>query len=122
MDTGSRRIVQALHDVSGRFRKILPEALEAAARPMQEAAMAAAPVAAEGGGKLRDSIVAKVVVANPGAAILEVGPTGRERRSIGHLLEFGTRYQRPQPFLRPAFDATLEECLAVLSEEMRKAL
>lgn len=98
-------------------RRVLTGALRAGAKPIVAAAKAKAPV---GGGELRDAIVARAVRGERGAIHMRIGPV----RAVFHGLfqEFGTKFHRPQPFLRPAFDENAQEALKRIGEALGRAV
>lgn len=49
-------------------------------------------------------------------AVMHVGPDAS--RFYAHLQEFGTTHHRPQPFLRPAFDAAGPEALKIIERDL----
>lgn len=119
MIQGSDSMRRKLADYSEKLAALIPEALERAAAPMAEAARSMAPVDS---GALRESIEAKVVVRSDKGAILELGPTGHQRRSLGHILEFGTSKMSARPFLRPALDETADQCLEIIASVLKGEL
>lgn len=54
----------------------------------------------------------------PLSIVVSVGPTGKWGKRIAHLVEFGTTHSKPEPFIRPAFDATKDEVIAGVKREL----
>lgn len=83
-----------LQALRGSLPQRTEQAVEAAARRIEGAAKGNAPVDT---GTLRNSIT----VENSGTARRKIGPTV----DYGVFVELGTKNDRPQPYLKPAFDA-----------------
>jgi len=97
---------------------ILREATLRAVEPLIERAAATAP---RGTGALSRSMTAQVMNAPPGEVIVRVGP-GRPEGSHGILLEFGTAHMTARPFFASAFEATYQEVMENLENEVSDAL
>jgi HK97 gp10 family phage protein len=104
-------------------RNVMRRALLKAAEPLVEAAASNAPVRT---GFLREDIEASTRLTksarrnhgklSPTGVEVYVGPGAAPR---GIMQEFGTIHHPPQPFLRPAFDATHGEILSSIREDLK---
>ena len=59
--------------------------------------------------------------------IYEVGPRKKKKKGVlpawyAHFVEFGTVKQRPQPFLRPAFEETKQVMIDEFTDKLSKVL
>ena len=100
------------NSVSG---EVLKKALLRAVQPTVEQAAANAP---RGTGALGRSMTAQAMsYSTPREAIVRVGP-GRPEGSHGILLEHGTIYMTPRPFLADAFRATAELVINEFENEL----
>lgn len=117
-------------------RKVVVEALRAAARPMQAGASARAPYQAaddrEPFGHLRDRMV--ISVANRIGSVaggrwtkrdemehaVAVGPA--KNFAHGLFQEYGTAHHGPNPFMRAAFDSSTSAALGIIGQELWAAL
>lgn len=98
--------------------QVLREATLKAVEPLIEKAAATAP---RRKGELSRSITTQVMNAPPGEVIVRVGP-GRPEGSHGILLEFGTVHMTARPFFASAFEATYQEVMENLENEVGNAL
>jgi len=110
-------------------KNILLRTLKAAAKPMNAMAQSLAPIDT---GKLRVSVhIGTKLTARQRSSAYKAGKLGVAEVHVGTELsrglfqEFGTYKMRPHPFMRPAWDATHEQALSIVStqlwEEIRKA-
>lgn len=118
---GGKELLGALNQLSARLsKKLLMEALTEAAEPLRDRMEVNAPVSAEAP-HLRD-----VIVIRPARGLdvretaVAVGAT--KAGFYGSLQEFGTAHHAAQPWARPAFEATHQECLRVLSDVLWREL
>lgn len=123
-------------------KNVLTQALREAAEPILDEARARAPVGQESKGRvrLRTTKRGKVTVANYGKLKLSLRianvPASQTPHSAtvvvttgkafwGIFVEFGTRFMRATPFLRPAFESKKMEALSrfgtALGERIEKA-
>ena len=79
-------------------------------------------------GNLRDNIVVKKVSKGQTNLTSEYIVTVRGKRKdayaarYGRLVEYGTTYAAPHPFLRPAFDAGKNTAVEIIRDELDKGL
>jgi HK97 gp10 family phage protein len=73
------------------------------------------------GSKLSKSQKRKRFGAKRGAVELFVGATW-PKGAHAHLLEFGTRFMSPKPFMRPAWDGNERRALDIFKREVWKVL
>lgn len=69
-------------------------------------------------GALQEAIIAGEV--NNGK--IEVGPSQQGPAFRAHFLEFGTRYMRAQPFMRPAFESSKNEVMKIMADEIKRGM
>lgn len=135
---GLKGLDEALADLSrAAGRGALRRALVSAAEPVRQAMIAYAPGIADGGLKSSIQIGSRLstrqarqhrrAISERAGVEIFVGPSyniGRGGRSA-HLFEFGTRHRvqksgrrtgrlRPQPFMRPAWDAERGKALSIV--------
>lgn len=53
---------------------------------------------------------------------IQVGPSQQGPAFRAHFLEFGTKYMRAQPFMRPAFEASKDKLIRIMGDELKKGL
>jgi HK97 gp10 family phage protein len=102
-------------------KNTLKRALIYAAEPIEQAAAAAAPVRS---GRLKTSIGTGTKLSRrqraehtkqPGVEIfVGAGPNPQ-----AHLQEFGTAHHAPQPFMRPAIDANIDNAIKRFSDQVK---
>ena len=114
--TGLKECEEALAELTrATGRNVLKRALLAASEPVASAAASQAPVRT---GKLKVSIGVSRTAKSPtkrGQAQVYIGSTG----SFGHLVEFGTGHQAPQPFMRPALDSNRDKLFSTFKDTLR---
>jgi HK97 gp10 family phage protein len=126
-------------------QKVLRKAGRKAMKPVLDEAKRLAPVSDDGGPHLRDAIDIVVKNAGDGDTISTSGirikklpakvrrflKAMRKRgvalahpspRRYWHLVEFGTRHSRAQPFIRPAFDSNVRTVLEIERAELAKGI
>lgn len=126
--------VEGMDDIIAKVRRLInttrpavvTAALEAGGEVIAEEARRLVPVRT---GNLRESIGVATGGLNYSALSLskagisvEIGPRqGRDEPHdgfYGHMVEFGTFKMAPQPFMRPAFDTTVDEAMQVVIEHL----
>lgn len=127
---GLREIERALKELPKATGKtILRNALKKRAKPIADAARAAAPVRAVGGGQLRDSIAVSTKLSRrqaslarkEGKSAVEVY-AGAGPLPQAHLEEFGGPNNAPRPFMRPAWDQHKDGVLRGLADDLWKSI
>lgn len=118
---GARELEAALEQLPKATAKaVLRRALLKAGEPTEKLARDYAPVRS---GRLRRSLDVKTTLKKSqqgekyGAVQAYIGaswPTGAH----AHLVEFGTAHSAPNPFMRPAWDATRHEVLETIKGEL----
>jgi len=118
---GGQELLKALDTLSARVsRTVQREALKAAAEPMRKRMATLAPYE-PGKPDLRDTLAISNARADDDKIVsIKVGPT--RHGFYGSFLEFGTAEIAPRPWMRPAFDETVKQALAVLRAELWTAL
>lgn len=121
MERSWKKITQKIERTAN--RKIVRKAL----RPMVKAARNNVNVRS---GQLKRSLGVKVktykgkhlvqgmVGARRGFNIIADDGTRIDPANYSHLLEFGTKFMAPSPYLRPAFDSTADEVLQIYSDNI----
>ena len=109
------RALNALPEAVG--KKMMREALKRAAQPiagMARAIMARSPDAPH---------AAENIVIHPGRSgfSVAIGPS-QDGFHYWMFQEFGTRFQSPQPAMRPAFDSQAPAALGIMGRELWQAL
>jgi HK97 gp10 family phage protein len=114
-------LVENLGVSNATAKNTIKRALTFAAQPIEEAARAAAPVRT---GSLKVSIATSTKLSKrqrsqhtktaPVEVFVGAGPLPQ-----AHLLEFGRANQAPQPFLRPAVDANIENVTQRFSDQLK---
>jgi HK97 gp10 family phage protein len=115
-------LLTALYELPKRAtqKAVVRRSLTKAAEPMRGLASALAPYNAEDPAPhLRDSIVIGGsrrggVIEKPGDVTVYVGPTRTGSHKHDVEMEFGTFKDQPQPYMRPAWEATKDRMLADL--------
>lgn len=51
-----------------------------------------------------------------------IGPSQQGPDFRAHFVEFGTKFQQAQPFMRPAFESEKSKIEKIMAEEIRKGL
>lgn len=69
-------------------------------------------------GDLQESITEGEVVNGK----IQVGPSQQGPAFRAHFIEFGTKYMRAQPFMRPAFEVSKDKLIKIMGDEIRKGL
>jgi HK97 gp10 family phage protein len=118
---GGKALATALSGLSARVsKKLVLEALHEAAEPMRDRMEANAPVSAEAP-HLRDVIVVRTSRGKDAKeSAVAVGAT--RGGFYGSFQEFGTAHHAPQPWARPAFDATHQTSLRVFADALWREL
>jgi HK97 gp10 family phage protein len=123
--------VEGMAELRAKLRKmelrapgLIAEALKKAAKPMEDYAVGAAPVAS---GSLARSIHTRAMPStSPGHATVRIGPAwaiyGGGGVEYGRFVEFGTSRMAAQPFLRPALDVGADEALHIFAAELKRGL
>lgn len=70
------------------------------------------------GGALKASITKGEVIDGK----IQIGPSQQGPDFRAHFLEFGTKFQTAQPFMRPAFEQQKSTVERIMAEEIRKGL
>lgn len=122
--TGLKELDRAVKKLpKGMQRRVLNNALRAGGRVIQKKAKALVPVKT---GTLKRSIVVRTGKAKQGAATVFVTTTsGKGEKNdawYSHIVEFGGKRVRKQPFLRPAFDETHKEQLDAMGEALAQGI
>lgn len=95
--------------------KVIRQALRPAAQLVRDDARALVPVRT---GRLRKSIWIGIGRRRrKWAASLRVAHRGKAK-AISHLIEFGTRYSRAQPYMRPAWRRNKDEVIRVFGQNI----
>lgn len=114
---GMEQLEKTLRETERKLRsEVLKKALVTAVQPLVRQAAISAPSRS---GKLSRSMATQVISAPLDEAAVRVGP-GRPEGSHGILLEHGTVFMTPQPFLGNAFETTqaeIEEIMGNLFNE-----
>lgn len=112
--SGGKEIAAALAKLPPRISKrFLIESLTEAAEPMRDAMERNVAVSPDPP-HIRDVVVVGTSRGqDTREAAVVVGAT--RKGYYGSFLEFGTAHQAPQPWARPAFDATFQQALQILS-------
>jgi HK97 gp10 family phage protein len=109
---GGPRVAAALRQLSHRVsRQVQLEALRQAAVPMAEVAEEAAPYDPNIWGHLREEMMIRRAVYERDAAVA-MGPW--KKTFWGGFQEWGTAYHEAQPFMRPAFDQTVQQSFKII--------
>lgn len=118
---GGKDLAKALDALSAKVSKrLLIEALTEAAEPMRQSMARHAPVD-PGKPDLRDTMtINRSRGEDVREAAVAVGPS--KAGWYGSFQEFGTKHHGAQPFVRPAFDETAQQCLNVLGEVLWREL
>src|SRR5262245_52163753 len=98
-------------------KKILSKALREGSILIQEEAEHRAPVET---GRLAASMMTTITEATATEAIAKIGPS--RKGFYGSFNELGTAHQPAKPFLRPAYDAKIDEALAVIGYFLAKGI
>lgn len=53
---------------------------------------------------------------------IQIGPSQQGPDFRAHFVEFGTKFQKAQPFMRPAFEQQKKKVEQIMAEEIRKGL
>jgi HK97 gp10 family phage protein len=106
-------------------KNIIARALRKGSVPIKEDAAQRAPDDPEtAGSRISESMMTVVADQTAKGAIAKTGPS--QKGFFGKFAERGTRHQRKDPFLQPAFDAkrsvALDEVARVLADEIEKGL
>ncbi len=122
---GGTEFLRYLNSLSARTSATVQRrVLRAAAEPMR-AAMAILAPNEPGKPDLRDTMAISAARPEeddlfPTETGVRVGPT--RAGFYGFWQEFGTRFQRMQPFVRPAFEQTVQQSLAIIKSLMWAAI
>jgi len=134
-DTGSQKWINVFGDVEvirnlGRLktsieRKVLRKAIAKGLKPIAAAAKRKAAVRS---GLLKRSIKSKVTRMVSGKIFVDPKVTGvvdgklSKPAKYAHLIEFGTRKAKAQPFMRPAMNEGRTRALAIIEQTAREEL
>lgn len=99
--------------------RIGADSLTAGAAPITKAMRRLAPYRK---GALRKSITSRAVRATGGPLITRIIGFKSPGRFISHLLEFGTKFAAPRPFIRPAMDTTHHDVLLKLGSRLWRGI
>lgn len=69
-------------------------------------------------GKLKASIAKGEVIDGK----IQIGPSQQGPSYRAHFVEFGTKYMRARPFMRPTFEKEKSSIEKIMSDEIRKGL
>jgi HK97 gp10 family phage protein len=134
--TGAKELERALKTLGERTqRKVVRQAVNAAATPMLKAARAGVEVES---GLLKESLTKKVkTYTESGTIVAIIGPDTQTKGEFngeprwpakyahlvenGHLTPDGT-FVPPHPFLRPAYDSTEGQALDVMKTKLGKGI
>jgi HK97 gp10 family phage protein len=118
---GGKELVKALNQLSHRVsKKILLESLHEAAEPIRKRMEQNAPVSPEAP-HLRDVMVIRTSRGEDAReTAVAVGPT--RAGFYGSFQEFGTAHHAPQPWARPAWEATSGQALQILGAAIWREL
>lgn len=117
---GGEKLAKELRGLSNRVnRSVQRQALLDAAQPMRDMARQAAP-RAPGAPDLAENIEFGNTTADSGDVAIALGPT--KRFFYGSFQEFGTSRHGAQPFMRPAFDSTVQQVIKRFTAEVWSAL
>jgi len=100
-----------LRGLTERMKQNIIREADAVGADMEALAKSIVPVRT---GFLRDSIFHDIVESNLG---FDFGA----KANYAQYVEFGTRFQRAQPFIRPALEANQEKLIHVILKEMMQA-
>ena len=118
------KVVQDLENIEqGLTRKKAERALKRASEPMLSRMAETAPVRSN---KLKPAIKAGRIQMKRGRASITLGVHGgAEAAKYAHLVEFGhggPHPAPPHPFMRPAYDETVDESYGVLRQTLKEDL
>lgn len=123
--------------------RVLRGAMFRAAKPIEDQAKSNAAQIANGSGALHESIGRRFTVGVSadrlgGKFTVTIAPIKKNRVAValynlfyqrkvrgifyGHLVEFGTKFARAQPFLGPALNARASQAINSLAQEIRKGI
>jgi HK97 gp10 family phage protein len=142
---GVKSIQKQLNSIGEEMRpKLLQQSMRQAFKPVLDSAVAKVPtdsgelksalaLASAKGGKGGDRSVAVGIIVRAistgmkqaalAAAMFNQGQSRRVSPARRwHFIELGTRYQRAQPFIRPAFDENAKVAFGNLADEVRKKI
>jgi len=99
----------------GTQKNIIVRALRAGSQPCLELATANAPNDPDtDGSRIADNMGVVVSDQTATGAVARIGP--KKWNYIGRFAEFGTKHQPAEPWLRPAFDATLDQAVQIIGD------
>lgn len=103
-------------------KRVETKALKAAGKPMAKA-MSERAARSEVSRRfhLQDNIVVSGVKSEDGKKYVLVGPN-KKVAYRSHFVEFGTSHQSAEPYIQPGFNATKEQALQIIADELRKGL
>lgn len=118
--------VYGMNDLLAQFGKMgdLVEQKKIIARAVRKGAMLIAEEAEHRApkrrGKLAASEIVMVTEQTATEAIAKIGPSSKA--FYGYFQEFGTIHNSPRPFLRPAWDAKIDEAIAIIAYMISKEI
>lgn len=127
---GLRELEDELADLDRKTgTRVIRSSLMAATLPMLKRARELAPVdPLDKDGHIRDALGRRTKVREDSSVVMRLGERNKapkltpQYKIHGPMLEFGTRYMAARPFLRPAFDSSVEQVLRLFSKSFGKNL
>lgn len=115
-------LIKALGQFPGNIQKnVMVGAIRASANVVRDRAREIVPIDT---GTLKKSIRSIQRKAKQGEVMFSVTPSkgGKNSGWYAHFIEFGTSKQVAQPFLRPAFEQSQDDCLTKAKEYIAKRI
>jgi len=131
--TGDRKLMRAFGRLEGRVQqRFAGQAAAESVKPMVKAAKASARAAKDSGQLAKSIGSVRRTYRGSGASVVVIGVRKgfrvvidgkpRDPRRYARLVEFGTRYAAPRPFLRPAFDSHKGRVIRLYSDGLWKRI
>jgi HK97 gp10 family phage protein len=115
---GLDKIIKELQKLSDKGEKAIYEYVQESAEEVKDEAKKLVTVDR---GNLKNNIISKLIHNDSIGVVFVVGAK-YPKAAYAHIIEFGSRFQRPQPFLRPAADKFKNKALGIASRKLKKAL
>ena len=111
---GLQELLKSMDELPLSLQKtLIVRALRKGAEPIRARAEELAPIDT---GKLKELMMITIADQSASSATAKIGPA--RKTFYGGFQEFGTIYDKAQPFLRPAFDEQQEEALRLIGEDL----